>query len=94
MGKANVATKVAGLQTMKITIENGFDWPKDVGAHQPGCPEWCPATHFGYLQSGQMTMKFNDGSEDVVVNAGDTYHIGPRLSKNGFYRPRSPAHYH
>lgn len=42
----------------------------------PGCPDWCPATHFGYLESGSMKVKMQDGSE-TTVNAGDTYHIGP-----------------
>ena len=78
MGGAHVAiTKVAGLQAMEICLDVGFDWASMVGTNLPGCPTWCPATHFGYLKSGTMTMSFEDGSPEVVINAGDTYHIGP-----------------
>jgi hypothetical protein len=77
-GKAQLAiTKVAGLQVTEICLGVGFDWPSMVGANLPGCPTWCPATHCGYLKSGTMTMTFEDGSPEVVINAGDTYHISP-----------------
>ena len=62
---------------MEICLEVGIDWAKDIGSKLPGCPTWCPATHFGYLKSGEMTMNFEDGSPSVVIKAGDTYHIGP-----------------
>lgn len=38
----------------------------------PGCPEWCPATHFGYLESGKMGIQMQDGSTKTI-NAGETY---------------------
>lgn len=40
----------------------------------PGCPAWCPATHFGYLEKGVMKVNYEDGS-DVTINAGESYLI-------------------
>jgi hypothetical protein len=70
-------TRVNGLQTMEICLEVGFDWKESVGKNLPGCPEWCPVTHFGYLRQGTMKVYHEDGSEPVTVNTGDTYNIGP-----------------
>jgi|TARA_B110000977_G_C10859753_1_gene409255 hypothetical protein len=42
----------------------------------PGCPEWCPANHFGYLQAGTMKVQYKDGSTETV-NAGSSYNIPP-----------------
>ena len=61
---------------MKITLNPGFDWIKDVSPKLPNCPSWCPANHFGYLEKGTMKVKFDDGSE-VTVNAGESYNIHP-----------------
>jgi hypothetical protein len=30
---------------MKITLNPGFDWVKDISPKLPGCPSWCPANH-------------------------------------------------
>ncbi|CAD7925990.1 unnamed protein product [Amoebophrya sp. A120] len=65
-----------GRQTMRIEIEPGFDWLKSVSPHLPNCPAWCPATHFGVLESGKMQIKMEDGSE-FTINAGDTYFVPP-----------------
>lgn len=43
-----------GKKMSRIAIEKGFDWKKTVSPILPGCPEWCPATHFGYLESGEI----------------------------------------
>ena len=43
-----------GKKLSRIAIDAGFDWVKTVSPMLPGCPEWCPATHFGYLESGEM----------------------------------------
>mmetsp|Transcript_13656 Transcript_13656/g.61315 ORF Transcript_13656/g.61315 Transcript_13656/m.61315 type:complete len:133 (-) Transcript_13656:121-519(-) len=62
--------------TMEITLKPGFDWLKEVSPKLPGCPEWCPANHFGYLQSGTMKVQYKDGSTETV-NAGSSYNIPP-----------------
>mmetsp|Transcript_850 Transcript_850/g.3876 ORF Transcript_850/g.3876 Transcript_850/m.3876 type:complete len:121 (+) Transcript_850:1437-1799(+) len=62
--------------TMEITLNPGFDWKKEVSPKLPGCPEWCPANHFGYLQAGTMKVQYKDGSTETV-NAGSSYNIPP-----------------
>jgi|TARA_B110000977_G_scaffold127702_3_gene163172 hypothetical protein len=61
---------------VEITLNPGFDWIKDVSPMLPNCPKWCPANHFGYLKSGCMKVKYEDGST-ATVNAGDSYNIPP-----------------
>lgn len=65
-----------GRQTMRIKIQKGFDWRSSISPILPGCPMWCPATHFGYLESGTMGIKMSDGSERTV-KAGETYLVLP-----------------
>ena len=36
----------------------------------------CPATHFGYLESGEMGVEFSDGTKKTV-KAGESYLVGP-----------------
>ena len=58
---------------------NAFPTPifnVQVSPKLPGCPEWCPANHFGYLQSGTMKVQYKDGSTETV-NAGTSYNIPP-----------------
>jgi len=77
MGKASAKVVTMGDKTsMKITLEPGFDWIKEVSPKLPGCPVWCPANHFGYLEKGTMKVKYEDGS-DITVNAGESYNIPP-----------------
>merc|ERR1712023_209394 len=74
----NVVTSEDGEHTaMRICLPVGFDWKKEISPKLPGCPEWCPATHFGYLEKGEMTVRFKDGSAPIHVKAGDSYLIKP-----------------
>lgn len=65
-----------GRQASRIVIDAGFDWRATVKPMLPGCPDWCPATHFGYLESGRMGIRMKDGTERWV-NAGETYFVPP-----------------
>ena len=77
MGKAQAHVVNLGDKTsMKIVLEPGFDWVSEVGPKLPGCPAWCPANHFGYLEKGTMKVKYEDGSE-ATVHAGESYMIQP-----------------
>jgi len=69
-------TKESGQQMMRVAIKKGFDWKATISPILPGCPEWCPATHFGYLESGEMGVKMKDGSS-YTVKAGTSYLIPP-----------------
>jgi len=69
---ADIVSTTGGYTSMCITIKPGFDWRKSVSPLLPGCPEWCPATHFGFLKSGCMKVKYEDGTEKTV-NAGSCW---------------------
>merc|ERR1719473_1444745 len=61
---------------MRIQLEKGFDWTKNISPMLPGNPEWCPATHFGYLQSGEMGIQMKDGTMHTI-KAGESYYVPP-----------------
>lgn len=65
-----------GKQMTRLAIQKGFDWKKSISPLLPGCPDWCPATHFGYLESGSMTVKMQDGTQ-MTINAGESYLVPP-----------------
>lgn len=65
-----------GRQASKIIIDAGFDWTESIKPHLPGCPDWCPATHFGYLESGIMKVQMKDGTINTI-KAGETYFVPP-----------------
>jgi quercetin dioxygenase-like cupin family protein len=81
LGKDGPVAKIwvfthAGRKMTRIAIDQGFDWVKNVSPLLPGCPVWSPATHFGFLESGEMGVKFKDGT-DKVIKAGEAYFIPP-----------------
>jgi hypothetical protein len=72
---------LGGRQVQRIHICAGFDWCKTVGpklAKDGVQPEWCPATHFGYLESGTMGIKLKESPDTVtIIKAGETYLVPP-----------------
>lgn len=68
--------KHEGRQLMCICLKPGFDWKKEASPMLPGAPDWCPATHFGYLKQGEMGITFEDGTQKTV-KAGESYLVGP-----------------
>lgn len=46
----NSVNAADGFTTMQITMKPGFDWQAEISPKLPGCPKWCPATHFGFLK--------------------------------------------
>ena len=58
-----------GRQASKIIIDAGFNWTESIKPHLPGCPDWCPATHFGYLESGVMKVQFGQASKTQRISA-------------------------
>ena len=65
-----------GSKAMQIKAHPGFDWLKTISPMMPGCPASCPVTHIGYVVSGKMSCKFNDGSVETY-EAGQSYYIKP-----------------
>eukprot|EP00629_Pelagomonadales_sp_RCC1024_P019337 CAMPEP_0119259732 /NCGR_PEP_ID=MMETSP1329-20130426/432_1 /TAXON_ID=114041 /ORGANISM="Genus nov. species nov., Strain RCC1024" /LENGTH=137 /DNA_ID=CAMNT_0007259131 /DNA_START=72 /DNA_END=485 /DNA_ORIENTATION=- len=70
-----------GRQVQRLFIPKGFDWRKTISPllTKPGGEpvQWCPVTHFGYLESGSMCIKFKDSDELKVIKAGETYLVPP-----------------
>ena len=68
--------KSDGKQVMRIEVQAGFDWTESVKPILPGNPDWCPSSHFGYLESGSMDILMEDETT-IHVKAGETYFIPP-----------------
>ncbi len=58
----------------RSTLEPGWVWSRDVG-HPMGL-EWCPAPHFGYVISGMMAGRQQDGTT-FRYGAGDAFALQP-----------------
>jgi cysteine synthase len=58
----------------RSTLEPGWIWSRDVGAALG--LEWCPAPHFGYVISGRMAGRQEDGRE-FRYGAGDAFALEP-----------------
>lgn len=65
-----------GTKAMQMQAKVGFDWFTQVQPKMPGCPPSCPVTHIGYIVSGKMTCKFDDGSVECY-EAGQSYFVPP-----------------
>ena len=74
---------------IKIWSESGPEWGNKIcGVHQfgpgidatpafRGFPDGlCPAPHWGYCFSGEMTVRYKDGTTEVV-RAGDAFYWPP-----------------
>jgi len=68
--------QVDGHQVTRMEADAGFDWTTSVKPLLPDQPDWCPSTHFGYLESGEMRVCMQDGTEQKV-SAGETYFVPP-----------------
>lgn len=66
----------SGRKASRLEIDAGFNWRESIKPHLPGCPDWCPATHFGYLESGLMKVEMKDGSI-MTIKAGESYFVPP-----------------
>lgn len=72
-GKVDVV-KLGGEQAMRVTFDPGWRWSECV---KPVVgTESCEVAHMGYLLSGTMMVKMDDGSE-CELNAGDVCVIPP-----------------
>jgi ketosteroid isomerase-like protein len=70
-GHAQLAS-AGGLTLLKGTFQPGWRWSTDI-APIAGTTS-CQTRHLGYLISGQMQAKMNDGTE-VMVRAGDLFDL-------------------
>lgn len=58
----------------RMHLQHGWKWSTDVGPIAG--TDSCQVLHRGYLVSGQMLVRMDDGVE-VEINAGDAYFIEP-----------------
>ena len=68
------AVKVGNQRVMKLTLQPGWKWSKDIKPTVGG--DSCQATHLGVIVSGAVCAKHNDGTE-ITYKAGDAYSIQP-----------------
>ena len=73
LGRSSVARFRQG-SVSRSTLEPGWVWSRDVGAAMG--LEWCPTPHFGYVISGRMAGRQQDGSEFRYA-AGDAFALAP-----------------
>lgn len=67
-----VLGSAGGLTLLKGTFEPGWRWSKDV-APLAGTSS-CQVRHLGYVISGRMTVKTDDGHE-ITINEGDLFDL-------------------
>lgn len=74
MGQAQVVTMSGGVVVLKGTFRPGWRWSSHV---KPiAGTDSCQAHHVGYVLSGRMTARMNDG-EEITFGPGDVFHIPP-----------------
>ena len=72
-GKADVVT-VGGTTVMRGTFEPGWRWSENV---KPiAGTDSCEVYHLGYVVSGRMAVRMDDGTEGEV-GPGDIVHLEP-----------------
>src|SRR6476469_7906261 len=69
-----VVGSAGGLTLMRGTFEPGWRWSVDV-APIAGTPS-CRTHHLGYVLSGTMKVRMDDGAE-TTVTAGDLFDLAP-----------------
>lgn len=65
---------VAGVTIGRAVFQPGWRWSTDV-APLAGTPS-CQVTHIGYVVSGRLAVRMDDGTE-AVAGSGDAFVIGP-----------------
>ncbi len=73
-GGRSAVARFRGGTISRSTLEPGCVWSRDVGAAMG--LDWCPAAHFGYVISGAMAGRQEDGTE-FRYGAGDAFALEP-----------------
>lgn len=72
-GKVDLVT-VGGIAVGRGVVEPGWRW--SVHARTLAGTDSCQAAHTGYVLSGRMRVRMDDGTEGEAA-AGDAFHIAP-----------------
>lgn len=73
-GHAEIHTLATGGGVMRAVFEPGWKWSQDI-APIAGT-ESCQASHLGYVVSGRMRIRMEDGTEEELT-PGDFFKISP-----------------
>lgn len=73
-GGRSAVARFRGGTISRSSLEPGWIWSRDVGASLG--LEWCPTPHFGYVISGRMAGRQQDGRE-FQYGAGDAFALEP-----------------
>ena len=77
---------VAGLTAMRVSVPPGSSWSEDLKAHAG--TESCQSTHTGYMLSGTLAVRMDDGQEEhfgegtvfVVPSGHDAWSVGEQAA--------------
>lgn len=73
-GQMELVTLSGGVTVGRGTFRPGWRWSSHV---KPiAGTDSCEVRHIGYVLSGSMTVRMDDGSE-ITVHAGDAFHMPP-----------------
>lgn len=70
-GRSHVVDMPSGPVAL-AEFEPGWRWSEHIG--RAVGKEMCPATHAGYIMTGQFGVRMKDGTE-YLLRAGDTFSI-------------------
>jgi hypothetical protein len=73
MGRVDLI-ELGGMTFDRATFQAGWRWSEH--EENAGAGQLCPQRHLGYLISGRMRFRMDDGTE-VEAAAGDVYLIPP-----------------
>ena len=74
MGQVDVVTLSDGILVLRQTFRPGWRWSSHVKPITG--TDRCEADHIGYVLSGRMTIRMEDGDE-ISMGRGDVFHIPP-----------------
>ena len=66
--------KLEGVIAMRVTVNPGGAWSKDL--KQRAGTESCQKGHVGYMLSGRLAIRMNDGGEEVF-GPSDVFMVPP-----------------
>jgi len=66
--------RLEGFTIGRLSLEPGWRWSECIKPVVGG--DSCQLSHVGYVESGRMTIRLNDGTEKSI-SAGESYTIPP-----------------
>ena len=73
------------------TETDGTRWALVEYSAGSGREEWCDTPHVGYMLSGALTYRFEDGRDPLAVSAGEGFVLPPAPRHRGHNEGEEPA---